>query len=91
MTRQEYEARKQQRQWDIQFAPYHRVAEEIKKTTQKITYTTYTQTGRQERHSGIVQSIELRGEMKIVTYVDKDGLTHKVNILSPHVYDVVIK
>jgi hypothetical protein len=59
----------------------------------RITHGSYTQTGRYVKESGKVLS--LGGKVKIgaydtqiVVFIDRDGLEQKVNILSPHVYNV---
>ena len=57
----------------------------------RITYGSYTQTCRYIKEGGKVLSIgEATPEQQIVVYRDKDGIECKINILSPHVKNVVI-
>jgi hypothetical protein len=62
----------------------------------KITYGAYTQTMRYVKEGGEVVWVgEVTqaeyGPRQIVTYKDKDGIEHNVNILHPNVKNVVIK
>jgi len=59
----------------------------------RITHGSYTQSGTYVKESGKVLSIGERTmvgtyDTQIVVFVDRDGIENKVNILSPHVYNV---